>query len=99
MLTISSAQRRFLRARAHALQPTAMIGSAGLTPELVKEVERALAKHELIKIRSLAGDRDQRETMLNELAQQLNAAPVQHIGKILVLYRPAEKPLIALPRV
>jgi RNA-binding protein len=97
MLTISSAQRRFLRARAHALEPSAMIGNAGLTPALVKEVERSLAKHELIKIRSLIGDRDQRETLLNELAQQLDAAPVQHIGKILVLYRPAKKAVLQLP--
>jgi RNA-binding protein len=97
MLTVTAAQRRFLRARAHALQPTAMIGSAGLTPALLKEIERALAKHELIKIRSLTGDRDQRETMLNELAEQLSAAPVQHIGKILVLYRPAQKAMLQLP--
>jgi RNA-binding protein len=98
MLTLTGAQRRFLRARAHGLQPAIMIGSAGITPALIKEVERALAKHELIKIRSLAGNRDQRETMLNELAEQLGAAPVQHIGKILVLYRPAEKPLLKLPQ-
>jgi RNA-binding protein len=97
MLAITSAQRRFLRSRAHALEPTAMIGGAGITPALIKEVDRTLAKHELIKIRSLTGDRDQRETMLNELAEQLNAAPVQHIGKILVLYRPAEKPVLQLP--
>lgn len=97
MLTVTAAQRRFLRARAHALDPTVMIGNAGLTPALVKEVERSLAKHELIKIRSLIGDRDQRETLLNELAEQLNAAPVQHIGKILVLYRPAEKAVLQLP--
>jgi RNA-binding protein len=97
MLTVTASQRRFLRARAHALDPTVMIGNAGLTPALVKEVERSLAKHELIKIRSLIGDRDQRETLLNELAEQLNAAPVQHIGKILVLYRPAEKAVLQLP--
>jgi RNA-binding protein len=97
MLTVTSAQRRFLRARAHGLEPTVMIGNAGLTPALVKEVDRSLTKHELIKIRSLVGDRDQRETMLNELAAQLSAAPVQHIGKILVLYRPSEKAVIKLP--
>lgn len=97
MLTLTAGQRRFLRARAHALEPTAMIGSAGLTPALLKEIDRTLAKHELIKVRSLTGDRDQRGTMLNELAEQLSAAPVQHIGKILVLYRPSEKPAIVLP--
>lgn len=57
----------------------------------------AIAAHELIKVRVLGDDRDGREAWFQELCSQLDAAPVQHIGKLLVLYRPAKKARIRLP--
>jgi RNA-binding protein YhbY len=65
-----------------------MIGNEGLTPAVKKETDAALKSHGLIKIRVLGDDRAQREAMFQELADQLNAAPIQHIGKLLVLWRP-----------
>ena len=65
-----------------------MIGSEGLSPAVKKETDAALRSHGLIKIRVLADDRHAREDMLNTLAQELDAAPIQHIGKLLVLWRP-----------
>ncbi len=65
-----------------------MIGNDGLTPAVKKETDAALNAHGLIKIRVLGDDRAQREAMFQELAEQLNAAPIQHIGKLLVLWRP-----------
>ena len=65
-----------------------MIGGDGLTPAVVKETEAALNAHGLIKIRVLGDDRAAREAMFAQLADQLNAAPIQHIGKLLVLWRP-----------
>jgi RNA-binding protein len=97
MLSITPEQRRFLRAQAHHLNPVAMIGDAGLTEAVIKEIERGLASHELIKIKVHGGDKEARETQLTEICTQLNAAPVQHIGKVLVVYRPAEKPKLVLP--
>jgi RNA-binding protein len=88
MLTLTVAERQSLKARAHPLNPVVMVGSAGLTPAVLKEISAALKSHELIKIRVMNDDRDEREALLQEICGQLNAAPVQHIGKILVVYQP-----------
>lgn len=90
-------QRKFLKAQAHSLKPVVMIGAQGLTEAVIQEAGRALAAHELIKIRVLGDDREAREAYLVELCAALDAAPVQHIGKLLLLYRPADKPRIQLP--
>jgi RNA-binding protein YhbY len=69
-----------------------MIGNDGLTAAVVKEADAALKAHGLIKIRVLGDDRSAREAIYMQLADQLSAAPIQHIGKLLVLWRPqAEK--------
>lgn len=87
-LLISPAERKALKGEAHALKPVVMIGSDGLTPAVVKEADAALAAHGLIKVRVFSDSLEEREAMLAELAHQLGAAPVQHIGKLLVLHRP-----------
>ena len=97
MLELTVEQRKYLKAQAHALKPVVMIGTQGLSEAVVKESERALAAHELIKIRVLGDEREVREAYLAQLCTALNAAPVQHIGKLLLLYRPAEKPKLRLP--
>ena len=88
MKDLTPAERRALRARAHALHPIVMIGSAGLTDAVLKEIDLALKSHELIKIRMLGDDRDGRGGALERICGALDAAPVQLIGKILVVFRP-----------
>jgi putative YhbY family RNA-binding protein len=90
MLTLTVLQRQNLKARAHPLKPTVMIGSAGLTASVLEEISRALKSHELIKIRVMNDDRDERQAMLEQICTQLNAGAVQHIGKILVIYLPQD---------
>jgi RNA-binding protein len=97
MLELTVEQRKYLKAQAHALKPVVMIGSQGLSEAVIKEAERAIAAHELIKIRVLGDERDAREAYLAQLCEALNAAPVQHIGKLLLIYRPALKPKLQLP--
>lgn len=87
-LLLTPAQRKIHRADAHHLDPVVMIGSDGLTPAVLKETDAALNAHGLIKVRALCDDRNTRETLWQSLADQLNAAPIQHIGKLLVLWRP-----------
>ncbi|TSE21596.1 RNA-binding protein [Tepidimonas alkaliphilus] len=87
-LNLTPAERAAHRGAAHHLEPVAMIGAGGLTDAVVAEIDAALKAHGLIKVRALAGDRAQREAWLAELAERLHAAPVQHIGKLLVLWRP-----------
>lgn len=88
MRILTPAERRALRARAHPLHPVIMIGGAGLTPAVLHEIDVALKSHELIKIRVLGDDRERRRLMPAEICKALGASPVQHIGKILVIYRP-----------
>ncbi len=89
MLEISIEQRRALRARAHALNPVVMISQNGLSDAVLKEIARSLESHELIKIRVFNDDREEREAYLKSICEKLDAAPVQHIGKLLVIWRPA----------
>jgi putative YhbY family RNA-binding protein len=88
MPLLSPAERRALKARAHHLQPVVMIGEAGLTPAVVKEINLNLDSHELIKIKVLGDDRQQRKNLNDEICNALDANPVQCIGKILVIFRP-----------
>lgn len=90
-IELSIAERKAHRAEAHHLDPVVMIGNDGLTPAVVKETDAALNAHGLIKIRVLGDDRAAREAIYQQLADQLNAAPIQHIGKLLVLWRPQPK--------
>lgn len=87
-IQLTPAQRKVHRAEAHHLDPVVMIGNDGLTPAIRKEANHALNAHGLIKIRVLGDDRAARELMFQTLANDLNAAPIQHIGKLLVLWRP-----------
>jgi RNA-binding protein len=87
-IQLTPAQRKEQRAGAHHLDPVVMIGSDGLTPSVQKEVDAALNAHGLIKVRVFSDDRASREEIFAALADGLNAAPIQHIGKLLVLWRP-----------
>jgi len=87
-IQLTPAQRKVHRADAHHLEPVVMIGNDGLTPAVVKETDAALNAHGLIKVRVLGDDRSAREAIFQNLAEQLSAAPIQHIGKLLVLWRP-----------
>jgi RNA-binding protein len=98
ILELTSAQRRALRARAHALNPVVMVGDAGLTTPVLNEIHQNLASHELIKIRVMADAHATRDRFLGEICATLHAAPVQHIGKILIIFRPRPADAVAVPR-
>jgi len=89
MQELSPARRRELKARAHKLDPVVFVGDAGLSAQVVAEIDRSLKSHELIKVRVNA-DRGEREAMLQEICAKTGARPVQHIGKILVVFRERE---------
>jgi putative YhbY family RNA-binding protein len=90
MHELTATQKKALKARAHALHPILQLGGKGLTDAVVAEIERALAHHELIKVRAAPLNRDEREVALASICERTGAQAVQHIGKMLVLYR--EKP-------
>jgi putative YhbY family RNA-binding protein len=90
--TMTANERSALRARAHRLKPVVMVSGAGLSEAVVAEIDRCLTHHELIKIRVFSDDRRQREALLGEICSRVDASPVQHIGKILVVYRETSEP-------
>lgn len=91
MLKLTPVERSALRSEAHALNPIVMIGEAGLTPAVLKEINAGLTVHGLIKVRVFGDDREARIAMYDTICENLKAAPVQHIGKLLVVYRPRKE--------
>lgn len=90
---LPAAERKALKARAHSLHPILQLGEKGLTDTVIAEIDRALGAHELIKVRAAPLNRDEREVALASICERTGAQPVQHIGKMLVVYRqkpPAE---------
>jgi RNA-binding protein len=90
-MKLTPAERSALRAEAHGLNPVVMIGADGLTPSVLKEIDKSLDAHGLIKVRVFGDDREARVAMYEQICGELGAAPVQHIGKLLVLYRPKKE--------
>jgi putative YhbY family RNA-binding protein len=86
-MEITTTQRRALRAAAHALKPVVSISQKGLTESVLKEIDRCLTAHELIKVRVYDIEREQREALLAAVCEATQSAAVQHIGNLLVLWR------------
>ncbi|NBO13062.1 MAG: ribosome assembly RNA-binding protein YhbY [Betaproteobacteria bacterium] len=89
-LILSTAERKALKAAAHHLDPVVIIGQEGLSEAVIRETDRSLKAHALIKVRVAGDDRETRQAMLEALCETLACAPVQSIGKLLVLYRPKD---------
>jgi RNA-binding protein len=92
MKTLSPAERKLLKARAHALRPVVTLGSERLSAAVLREIEISLKAHDLIKIRVTGDDREARAALLGEICSRTGASPVQHIGKILIVYRENPEP-------
>lgn len=86
--TLTPRERSHLKARAHALAPLVQVGNAGVTAQLIVEVDRALTAHELIKVRVGSDDRERRVELGDRLAEATEAAVVHRVGKVLILWRP-----------
>jgi RNA-binding protein len=98
-MPLTDSQRRHLRGLAHHLKPVVMVGQDGLKPTVLAEVDAALTAHELIKVKVVAADRDERAAMVAEIAATAGAEVVQSIGQMAALFRRnPKKPKVALPR-
>ena len=98
-IVLTSAQNRFLRGQAHDLKALLQTGGKGVTPAFVAELEDVLERHELIKVKVAAEDRETRDALIAEIIEHTGCALVQRIGHVAILYRPSqEKRQIVLPR-
>jgi RNA-binding protein len=98
-IALTGGDRRHLRRLAHAQEPVVQIGAGGVTSGVITALDRALADHELVKVR-IARDRDERAAIADAIAQETRSAVAGLVGHVAILYRPAtdpEKRRIALP--
>ncbi len=99
MKKLTNNQKKFLRARGHVLKPIVMVGQHGLSESVLAELESTMTKHELLKIKIRAEDRDDRQKMIDEVINVTKAHLIQVIGSVMVIYRAfEEEPQIILPR-
>lgn len=89
-MALTKQAKQTLQQRAHHLQPVVIIGSKGLTSQVQQEIDSSLEKHELIKIKLPTSERAVREQMINSIATEQAAEVIQHIGRVVVIYRDKE---------
>lgn len=87
---ITSKQRAYLRKLAHDLEPIFQIGKDGISGQLIDGLDKVLEKREIIKVHILESALLETKTTCNDLAEKLNAEPVQAIGNKFILYRMSE---------
>jgi RNA-binding protein len=97
MIELTPEQRRALRAAAHPLHPVVSISQNGLSENVIKEIDRSLLAHELIKVKLHGIEREGRAGLLAAICEKANCAPVQQIGNTLVLWRPKPEDNEATP--
>lgn len=96
-MKLTDQQKRHLRGLGHALKPVVILGNAGLTENVLAEIDQALTYHELIKVRVNAADREARTALIEAICEQTQGQPVQTIGHILLLFRRnPKKPRVSL---
>ena len=99
MMKLTNNQKKHLRTLAHDLRPIVMVGQQGLSDAVLDELESTMSKHELLKIKVRADDREEKKKIVNKILEFSQAALVQVIGGVLIIYRPFdENPSIILPR-
>jgi len=86
-MTLSEAQKKYLRGLGHQKKPLIIVGDAGLSESLLAEFETTLSHHELIKVRVRVGDRETRASIIEKLCSVSAAELVQRIGNVALLYR------------
>ncbi|WP_295571026.1 ribosome assembly RNA-binding protein YhbY [Stenotrophomonas maltophilia] len=98
-IALTASQTRFLRGQAHDLKALLQTGGKGVTPAFLAELNEVLERHELVKVKVAAEDREARDVMISEIVDATESALVQRIGHVAVLYRPSkEQRQIVLPR-
>ena len=96
-MSLSARQLKFLRHLAQQRKPVVSVGNRGLTAAVLAEIHIALNSHELLKIKLPAAEREERVALFARICTESAAEPVQHIGRMAILYRPSDKPKIQLP--
>ena len=90
-MPLTEQQKKRLRGLGHKLKPVITVGNAGLSNSLLKEFESSLEHHELIKVKTSAANRDERDTAIRALSEYSGAQLIQRVGNIGLLFRKRKK--------
>jgi RNA-binding protein len=89
---MSKQDTKQLRAIGHKLKPVVTVAGKGLSDTVIDEIKRALADHELIKVKLVVGDRAARSAISEEICERCAAKQIQSMGNILLLLRRSKEP-------
>ena len=95
---MTNKQRAYLSSLASEVSPILQIGKASITPEYTDAVDEALEARELIKINVLKNCFDDPKEIARVLSERTHSEVVRVIGRKIILYRAAKKPVIKLPQ-
>ncbi|WP_226036966.1 ribosome assembly RNA-binding protein YhbY [Aquibacillus saliphilus] len=84
---LTGKQKRFLRSKAHHLNPIFQVGKTGVNENMIIQIDEALEKREIIKVSILQNCMEDKGEVAEQLADGTNAEVVQIIGNIIVLYK------------
>ncbi|MBC7960232.1 MAG: ribosome assembly RNA-binding protein YhbY [Vallitaleaceae bacterium] len=96
---MTSKQRAYLRSLANTIDSIYQIGKAGINPEVTEGISEALEARELVKINVLKNCMEDPKEISSILSERTQSVVVQQIGRKIVLYRAAKKPIIELPKI
>jgi RNA-binding protein len=95
---LTGKQKRFLRSKAHHMDPIFQVGKGGVNENMIKQIRDALEARELFKISILQNCEEDKTTVAEQLANGADAELVQIIGHTIVLYKEStENKQINLP--
>lgn len=89
---LTGAQKTFLRGLGQTMEPALKVGKAGLTPEFFKELQRRLNADELVKLRFLGADRNERADLVERVADEGRCVCVGAVGSTALFYRQQSDP-------
>lgn len=89
---LTGAQRSFLRGLGQTLEPALKLGKGGLTPTFFTELQRLLRARELVKLRFLGLDRDERAALCDQIADEGRCLCVGAVGHVALFYRQNPEP-------
>ena len=97
-MNLTTKQKQYLKGLAHNLKPVVLLGANGLTEGVLAEIDNALSFHELIKVKVPSADRELKAAVIDAIVRETQAAQVQTIGHVVVLFRQSEEMKIAIPK-
>ena len=86
-MPLPNAEKRALKSRAQLLPPALHLGRAGASEAFLKNLDEALQRHELVKIK-FSHHKDKKKTLAPQIAEQTRSELLMRVGNVAVYFRP-----------